>query len=244
MCLLIVLAQIRDDLPLVVAANRDERLDRPAVAMTVLQEAGPRIVGGRDEVAGGTWLAVNDAGVVAGLTNRPTEGGPDKTKRSRGELPLRLARHLTAAEAAQTFESEIRPTDYNPAWLLVGDRRDIFWVDVTGTDVVVVEHLGPGIHVLENKPLHADSLKVAHVRSLLGDVASMEPAALVHHLQSVLADHHLPEGAESPVAANCVHTEKGYGTRWSGIVTVGRDPAEVPSVHYADGPPCTTPWAR
>ena len=34
-CLLIMLAQTHREFPLVVAANRDELLDRPAVAMTV-----------------------------------------------------------------------------------------------------------------------------------------------------------------------------------------------------------------
>src|SRR5207249_5805660 len=48
-CLLVVLAQIRSDLPLVVAANRDELLERPAEPMTVLRDANPRILGGRDE---------------------------------------------------------------------------------------------------------------------------------------------------------------------------------------------------
>ena len=37
----------------------------------MLRGGGPRILGGRDEVAGGTWLAVNEHGVVAGLTNQP-----------------------------------------------------------------------------------------------------------------------------------------------------------------------------
>ena len=73
--------------PLVVAANRDERLDRPAHSLCVLREHAPRILGGRDDLAGGTWLAVNEHGVVAGLTNRPSPGGRDPTKRSRGELP-------------------------------------------------------------------------------------------------------------------------------------------------------------
>src|SRR5947207_1661505 len=92
-CLLIVLSRLRDDIPLVVAANRDELFERPAIPMTVLQDRGPRIVGGRDEKAGGTWLAVNEFGIVAGLTNRPTLDGPDPSKRSRGELPLACAQH-------------------------------------------------------------------------------------------------------------------------------------------------------
>ncbi len=74
MCLLVFAWQTEPEYPLVVAANRDERLDRPAQALCVLQEERPRILGGRDDLAGGTWLAVNEHGVVAGLTNRPAPG--------------------------------------------------------------------------------------------------------------------------------------------------------------------------
>ncbi len=45
MCLLIVASRLRPDLPLVVAANRDEWLERPALPMDVLKRRGPRILG-------------------------------------------------------------------------------------------------------------------------------------------------------------------------------------------------------
>src|SRR5215211_3412422 len=152
MCLLIVISGVVPGLPLIVAANRDERRDRPTVPMTRLEGAGTSlaILGGRDEVGGGTWLATNEAGVVAGLTNRPLRDGPDTAKRSRGELPLALARHPTAAAAVAAFGPTIDPSAYNPSWLLVADRNDVFFVDVTGSDQVVVERLARGVHVLEN----------------------------------------------------------------------------------------------
>jgi uncharacterized protein with NRDE domain len=247
-CLLIVLAQMHPDIPLIVGANRDELLDRPALPMTVLREVGPRILGGRDELAGGTWLAVNEAGVVAGLTNRPTKAGRDSTKRSRGELPVALAGHHSAAAAVEAFGSGIRASDYNPAWLLVGDRETVFAIDMTGDDLPVIQPLPAGMHILENRPPGANSAKVDHVRDLLAGVDGLTEDELVRHLQAVLGDHEVP--AELPVdhdddmdhipaqvRAACVHTER-YGTRWSCVVTVpGRD-ADPPTVRYADGPAC------
>ena len=94
-CLLVLLFGVDPDAPLVVAANRDERLDRPAVAMTVLAEGGPRILGGRDNKAGGTWLAVNEYGVVAGLTNRPAPDGADPARRCAVSSPSPLPRTET-----------------------------------------------------------------------------------------------------------------------------------------------------
>ena len=168
MCLLIVISGVVPGMPLIVAANRDERLARPAIPMTRLDGVGgPAIRGGRDEVGGGTWLATNEVGVVAGLTNRPLRDGPDAAKRSRGELPLALAAHPTAAAAVEAFGTAIDPGAYNPSWLLVADRTDAFFVDVTATDKVIVEHLQPGVHVLENRNLHEPSPKADRVRELL-----------------------------------------------------------------------------
>ena len=248
MCLLVVLAQTHPDIPLIVGANRDELLDRPAVPMTVLRPAAPRVLGGRDELAGGTWLAVNDAGVVAGLTNRPTPGRRDPAKRSRGELPLALAGHRSAAAAVEAFGSAFRPADFNPSWLLVGDRDSLFAVDMTGSasDRAVIQPLPPGLHVLENRPLGAPSPKVDHVRRLVAAIDGVREGALAGRLRAVLADHELPvavpEGPDDVppnVRAACVHTEQ-YGTRWSCVVTVPADRSAPPSVSYADGPACGT----
>jgi uncharacterized protein with NRDE domain len=242
MCLLVFATRLRPDLPLAVGANRDERLDRPAVPMDVLRADGPRVLGGRDLLAGGTWLAVNEHGVVAGLTNRPlVDEGRDASKRSRGELPLALASRSSARAAVDALLADTRSSDYNPAWLAVADRDALFTVDLTGNDVPAVTEHPPGLHVFENRPPGTESLKVAHVRTLLGRLDDLDEDDLVGRIAGALADHEMPEEGEErfrPGRAACVHGE-AFGTRWSGVVTV---PAEgPPGVRYAAGPPCTTP---
>ena len=91
MCLLVVLSRVIPGAPLVVAANRDEWLDRPSLAMTSLSEA-PRIRGGRDQRAGGTWLATSESGLVAGLTNAPMIMPPT--------VPKEIARRAATAAGA------------------------------------------------------------------------------------------------------------------------------------------------
>jgi uncharacterized protein with NRDE domain len=232
--------------PLVVAANRDERLDRRATAMTVLRRAEPRILGGRDEEAGGTWLAVNEAGLVAGLTNRPLPDGRDPGKRSRGELPLALATHRRAGDAVEDFVARFRPTDYNPAWLLVGDREALFSIDMTDGDRPRAECLGPGLHVLENNPLEPPSEKATHVRHLLGPTAGLGGEVLTEKLLVLLADHTTPPGTGAgtrrlETLAACVHTED-YGTRSSTLIRVPGTRHLPPEVRYAEGHPCTSPF--
>jgi uncharacterized protein with NRDE domain len=243
MCLLIVLSRVLPEMPLVVVGNRDERFDRPAEPMAVLREDDPRTLGGRDLVAGGTWLAANEWGVVAGLTNRPLEAGADPTKRSRGELPFALTSHPSAEVAVDAFVQHHRPGEYNPAWLLVGDREALFGIDMTGSPTATVSELPPGIHILENRPLDVVSAKVEHVRAQLAGVETLTASDVMERLEAVVADHRIPEGADdtsrdrAPLGAACVHTPEA-GTRWSGIVTVPVDRSAPPTFRYTEGPPC------
>jgi len=249
-CLLVALSGVVPGAPLIMAANRDELLARPAVAMTTLREAAPRILGGRDQLAGGTWLAVNEHGVVAGLTNRPSAAGRDASLRSRGEIPLALAGHRTAAEAVRAVAATLDPADYNPCWLLVGDRLQLFFVEIADAARPQVEELGPGLHILENAPLRARSAKSEQVARLVtaGRAARAEPAetadTVADALAAVLRDHHPAEpgpGAQvrpPAISAACVHTAE-YGTRSSLIVTVPA--AGLPRMRVADGPPCQAP---
>jgi uncharacterized protein with NRDE domain len=257
-CLLVALSGVVPGAPLIMAANRDEWYGRPAVAMTTLREAGPRVLGGRDELAGGTWLAVNEHGVVAGLTNQPSAGGRDVTRRTRGEIPLAFAAYPSAAEAVSAVCATLDPSDYNPCWLLVGDRETLFFVEAAGGARPQAEELGPGLHVLENAPLGTSSAKAEQVATLVaaeraaramapppgdGSGPGETPDTVTGALAAVLRDHRPVPGPLAPdrpaaISAACVHTA-GYGTRSSLIVTVPA--AGLPRLRAADGPPCQVP---
>jgi uncharacterized protein with NRDE domain len=251
-CLLVVAWRYVEQWPLLVGANRDEWLDRPATAITVLRREGPRVLGGRDKRAGGTWMAVNEHGVVCGLTNRPMADGPDPNKQSRGRLPLVAARARTAEEAADALAAEVAAGSYNPAWLLVGDRRSLHYMAVDPDEPTEPQRLGPGLHVLENAALETPSVKVGHVRAALIR-AEAAGFPLWEALPALLSDHtvsgtpgevpRFPDGRERMAAtlAPCVHAG-GYGTRSSALVRMGEDAAELPELLVADGPPCTAPF--
>ncbi len=249
MCLLIAVSGVIDDAPLLVAANRDEFYAREAVSMTVLHDSGPRVLGGRDQEAGGTWMAVNQHGVVAALTNKPAEGGRDPAKRSRGEIPMLLADQPSAAAGAEALRSTFVPREFNPCWVLVGDRSGLYYVDMTGPGPVETQLLAPGVHILENKPLGDPSAKVDRVRDRLGDCRSQSADGVIRSLGVIVADHVMPlkavdtsETAErqAKVSACCVHTDV-YGTRSSMLVCDPPSASDLPRVWSSDGPPCTHP---
>jgi uncharacterized protein with NRDE domain len=237
-CLLVVASRVVSGEPLIVGANRDEVLERPSTQITTLDEGPPRVLGGRDELSGGTWLAVNEFGVCAGLTNEPLGDAKDPSKRSRGELPLALARHATAADAVAALVAAFSPADYNGSWLLVGDRTELFFVDFTGTGDGTAVGLPPGIHVLENRALGEASPKADLVRAALDGPTTGDE--VVAAFRAVLTDHRNPEGEERPNGANCVHLDT-FGTRSSCIVRVPSAPG-APGLWVADGPPCTNAY--
>jgi uncharacterized protein with NRDE domain len=242
MCLLVVMSRMRADLPLVVAANRDEFLARPTTAMTVLVDA-PRIRGGRDLVAGGTWLAIHESGMVAGLTNVP--GARDPSLRSRGELPLFLVGDgwglaPRPRTAVARFAATHRPRDYSPCWLLVGDATSLFHVDMSAGDAPAVRELPPGLWILENRPLEPASVKARAVARALDPTraATLPPDALLAALQQLLGSRAAPPPEDDPrppeLLAPCVHAGP-YGTRSASITFVGPD--GPPRLWSADGPP-------
>lgn len=245
MCLLIALHQVHPEAPLIVAANRDELVARPAIPMTTLQAASPRILGGRDAVAGGTWLAVNEHGVVAGVTNRPFSQ-KDAEKRSRGEWPLFLARYADAERAVEAFDLKFEAGDFNPGWLLVGDGRNLYYLDMTSSPAPPPLRLDPGMHVLENVALGAASAKADRVQAGLQDAARYRGTALRAMLWQLLGSHELPPrpggsvdgGSPRPpeTEAACVHAGS-YGTRSSTLISVPSSGERV-AVWFSDGPPC------
>ena len=201
-------------------------------------------------MAGGTWLAVNEHGVVVGLTNRPSPGGRDATKRSRGELPLMVADQRSAEAGIAALTWTVLAGQYNPAWLLIGDREALYYVELTIDGPPSWRPLSPGIHVLENVALGDPSPKVDWVVSKMA-AAQRADSALWTAMPSVLSDHTIPsielvdhdatqEVVRRPATlAPCVHTDD-YGTRSAALIRVPADPQELPDMLVADGPPCTT----
>ena len=93
MCTVVLLIRPGHAWPLVLAANRDEMLDRAWDPPAGHWPDRPGIIAGRDRSGGGTWMGVNRDGVVAAVLNRPGSLGPAAGKRSRGELPLLALAH-------------------------------------------------------------------------------------------------------------------------------------------------------
>src|SRR5690348_7264848 len=125
MCTFVILRRPGHAWPVIIGANRDEMVDRPWQAPARHWPDRPEVVGGLDVLAGGSWLAVNEHGVTAGILNRTGTLGPQSGRRSRGELVLEALDHADAAEAADALAA-LEPRSYRPFNLVIADERDAF----------------------------------------------------------------------------------------------------------------------
>lgn len=152
MCTLIVLHRCVPRRPLVVAANRDEFLERPAEDLAIRASGTGPIVAPLDLEAGGTWVGLSQRGVFAGLTNLrpanpPATGLGDPSRKSRGDVVMSALEAESAAAAAATFRA-LEESAYNPFQLLVADGQDAFLV--VYRDRAKVLELEPGPHIVGN----------------------------------------------------------------------------------------------
>ena len=243
MCTLIVMHRQVPGVPLVVAANRDEYLDRLA-APPALWDLSPddsnqnTILAPRDLRAGGTWLGLNSNNVFAALTNRPVPT-PDATRRSRGHLVLDALGYASAGKAAAAFES-LRSDQYNPFNLLIADLNEAFTV-VCNNGAVRVEKLEAGVHVIGNaEPNDAVHPKTNRVRVAAEALTSHSSIQILDGLADLCRSHEGTESKIGPLGATCVHVD-GYGTRSSILLRLGED-AEQNELLHAEGAPCAHPY--
>ncbi len=230
MCTLACWIGVFPEAPLVVAANRDERLGRPARAPFVWPGA-PRIVAPLDEQAGGTWWALNEHGLFVALTNR-AGAMLNAGRRSRGLLVLEVARSRSLAEA-ETWLSRLAADEYNGFHLLASDGSAGVRAVNTGTTLDVAR-LAPGFHVVTERSFGASpTARDERVLELLG-TASTLPLD-VPGLERVLATHDA-----DPFDSLCVHADAiEYGTRSSTVLALG--PA-IGLLHFAPQAPCRSTY--
>ncbi len=149
MCLVVILFQVLDGAPVLVAANREERFDRPALPPRSFR-GPPRYVCGIDQQAGGTWLGVNQYGVLVAVTNRE-KTGLIASPRSRGLLCLDLLSCQTARDAAAKAADELTKRSYAGANYVCLDAEHAAAI-YGGREIQVVE-MRPGLHLLTNADL-------------------------------------------------------------------------------------------
>jgi uncharacterized protein with NRDE domain len=238
MCTLVVFVGAWPGAPLLVAANRDEMLDRPASAPRAWP--GEHFFAPVDERAGGTWLGLHRAGLFVGITNRAGTP-PDPSRASRGQLVVEALRQGSASSLRSLLSDGTLARRYNPFHLLYGDTSGAAFVTWFDGDAVHHDALEPGLAVVTERSLGGDDhAREERVRRRLEPLFSRDAAPALEELAPVMREH----DDTDRIASTCVHVPAlGYGTRSSLLLDVRPDVASSRWL-WAEGAPCSTPYAE
>lgn len=228
------------------AANRDEDPRRPTDPPGVLREA-PRLAGGRDRAAGGTWLALRERrAAVAVLNRRPAPGLPPAppggdAPRSRGLLALDVAAveagsdgpEALAAAALEAAQRALVLDRYAPFTLLFASPAACWVLGQPGPGPARVVQLEPGWHVLTHSDL--DDRDEPRTASLLRELAGWQgrdDAGIEAGLAALMRRH----GGDAP--AVCIH-DGPMPTVSSSLIRLSSSEARYA---HAEGRPCETEY--
>lgn len=151
MCTVVLSLAPEDRVPLLLLGIRDEFAGRPWQPPAGHWRAPQwsQLVGGLDEQAGGTWLAVHPGLPRVGcILNGRGEFAPPDRRRSRGDLPLRTAAEGRDALAKLHDDREALAW-YDPFYLVCAELTAVLMLGWDGRTAALTE-LSPGTHVLTN----------------------------------------------------------------------------------------------
>jgi hypothetical protein len=231
--MLAILYRVAKNTPILLAANREESVTRPT-QFPKIQSGTPRVVCGTHKLASGTWLGVNQFGLLVTVTNR-ARTRPPLEPRSRGLLCRELLDCRTAREAAELACKELSTGRYAGANYLCADGK--YAAVVYGGHRVEVVELQPGLHTLSSGNLN-DARDERH-----------------EFVRRMLTLHTLDSAVTFLAVASRAFSRKQDGEGRRGVVLTGGEFGTVSSTllslprkiqqsiyQYSDGPPSSRPY--
>ncbi len=251
MCTLILGLGILGPGSLLLGANRDESPERPSGDPSVLVDS-PRVVGGRDLISRGTWLAVREGRFVAALMNRrpvPGDARDPASLRSRGLLCLDVAAYHLGHDSFLEAALDLVGRDTYAHCTLVGVGIDgEAWALRAGAGAgggagdgeSRAVPIARGWHVITHMDL--DDRAEPRTGWLLDALEREMPGSVdegIALLTRLLHVHAADDAPTSGTPAVCIHRDI-FPTVSSSIVALGV-PGTARYLH-APGPPCVTEY--
>jgi hypothetical protein len=228
MCILAIQYQLVPDSPILVAANREEYFDRNAQPPSI-QSGKPRILCGIDQQAGGTWLGVNQNGMLVGACNR-SKLIPPVAPRSRGVLCRELLRCGSARQGVDQAMDELSSGKYDGANFIIADGESA-WA-VHGGDELNATELNEGLSIISNSDVNDPRDERVQLAYRLLTLQTLDsPVKFLAVASKVFSRAPSPVGRPTMVARG-----KDWGTVSSTLVALGKKPRDA-IYQFANGAP-------
>jgi len=224
MCTLLILYRPNNKWPLILAGNRDEMKNRPWLPPGKHWANYNGIIAGKDITAGGSWLGLNNSGLVATVLNRPNSLGPNTSKNSRGNLIIDVLKNETL-DSALSYIKFLDNTKWKPFNLFIANNKKAYWIKSTEKDKISINIIPEGRHFLDSYDLNSNQseryLNNKNKFESLNDPNPEKPEW--DEWINFLANKSYPK--DKPLAAMNITDKfkKNYGTLSSSIIALPAD---------------------
>jgi uncharacterized protein with NRDE domain len=202
MCLLLIAVRAVPGRPLLLLGNRDEFRARASASAAPWNE-DPRVVGGRDLVASGSWLAMRADGRHAAVTN-VRSGLPATAPKSRGWLVRDFVLgDIGVRDFIDALHGDVE--SYGAFNLVAGDRESTW---VYGTADAAPRRLDVGVHVISNGRIGVHWPKTERLRERFGEEISVATHLDDARLLDLLRDERRPPDEALPDTGVGVELER------------------------------------
>ncbi|NUN10759.1 MAG: NRDE family protein [Ignavibacteriaceae bacterium] len=226
MCLIALANGISEKYKLIIAANRDEFLARPAAPADWWD--GTDLLAGKDLQANGTWLGITRSGRFAAITNyRDLVNRKDYTT-SRGSL---ISGFLLGKQTPVEYLEYLRESadDYDGYNIIFGYPDELHYFSNKEGEGIILEN---GLYLLSNHLLNTPWFKAVKFRSGFEEALKSDED-ITNTLLDLLLDEEkspahllpstgLPFDVEKEISSVFIRM-KDYGTRCSTVITVGHN---------------------
>ncbi len=228
MSLLAIVYHLVPEAPILVAFNREERLDRICPTPSI-QSGKPRVLGSIDQQTGGTYLGMNQNGLFVGVVRRRKPSAQAPT-RSRGALCREMLRKSSAREALDYCMEELHSGQFGGVNYVIADPES-GWV-VHSSKETEVSELENGLSIIgENDINDSRDERVSLANRLLTLQTLDSPVKFLAVASKVLARAPSIPGRPSMVVRN-----GNYGTVSSTLISLGTKPRDA-IYQYSNGAP-------
>ncbi|MCF2946853.1 NRDE family protein [Paraglaciecola aquimarina] len=226
MCILFVAVNQHKDYPLIIAANRDEFFNRQT-AESHFWPKTEQVLAGKDLVAGGSWMGINQDGFIAALTNIRNPEKVNNQAITRGTLVSQYLETPNVDYAQTLAQTKHQYNGYN---LLFGQWNKL---SVYNNHLDTLQALDTGVYGLSNANLNSPWPKIQKGVSQLEEYCRSDFPIDANTLFELLLDNTKADDPHLPKTGVPIELERhlssifiqgdDYGTRSSTVLTIDKN---------------------
>lgn len=223
MCTSIILFRKEHHWPVIIGSNRDENLSRKSSFPEKHWKIHhPTITGGFDSEKGGSWIAVNDSGLVAIIHNRKLDVKNNFKKISRGKIILDILNYDNIQESLESLQN-LKTKYYEGFNILLCDKSNCYLGKHSSVEKEInINEIREGISILTDNDLNnINNKKINYYLNKFSNAPVPDPDKNDWLSWELLLSTEKIENQNSPEDAICfIDKLNNFGTKSSSLIAI------------------------